>query len=220
MERGGFVDRTKAREAKQKVAERFEAMLSRGPGASLVADKVVARVVEVYGDRHPTAAQLVSRSKVLEDILRGDIPDLTVQHGFRRSVSRDGDRKSAGLMIYEPRAIERDGRLFLGAYNYTIILKPSKAWIVSSIEPAVTQSHLFQRIIERSSETIDSFAGVQGRLSDVWFALMWMRSRRVLSGRGFIPHEFMTPWEDGLLRKGGEARRSSGRDCGAARSMW
>jgi hypothetical protein len=28
---------------------------------------------------------------------------------------------------------------------------------------------------------------------------MWMRSKRVLSGRGFIPHEFMTPWEGGLL---------------------
>jgi hypothetical protein len=102
-------------------------------------------------------------------------------------------------MIYEPRAFEQDGRVLLGAYNYTIILKPSRAWIVVSIEPALTQSHLFQRLIERSSETIDSFAKVQERLSDVWFAMMWMRSHRVLSGRGFIPHEFMTPWEGGLL---------------------
>jgi hypothetical protein len=193
------VDKAKASEAKQKVAERFEAMLSRRPGASLVADKVVRRIVEVYGERPPTADQLVSRRKVLEDILRADIPDLTVQRGFRKPASRDGDRTSAGLMIYEPRAVEQDGRVFLGAYNYTIILKPSKAWIVSSIEPAVTQPHLFQRIIERSSMTIESFAEVQARLSDVWFTLLWMRSRRVLSRRGFIPHEFMTPWEDGLL---------------------
>ena len=117
-------------------------------------------------------------------------------------------------MIYEPRAAERDGRVLLGAYNYTIILKPSKAWIVSSIEPALTQSHLFQRIIERSSETIDSFAEVQARLSDIWFALLWMRSRRVLSGRGFIPHEFMTPWEHGLLF--GKVEKLEGLPEGAA----
>jgi hypothetical protein len=80
-----------------------------------------------------------------------------VQRGFKRSISRDGDRTSAGLMIYEPRPVEQDSRMFLGAYNYTIILKPSKAWIVTSVEPATTQPHLFHRIIERSSETIDSF---------------------------------------------------------------
>jgi hypothetical protein len=193
------VEKVRAKAAKQDVAERFEAMLSRRPGASLVADKVVRRVVEVYGDRHPTAAELASRRNVLEDILRADLPDLTVRRGFKKSLPRDGDRTSAGLMVYEPRAVERDGRTFLGAYNYAIVLKPSEASIISSIEPAVTQSHLFQRIIERSGKTIDSFADVQERLSDVWLVLLWMRSRRILSGRGFIPHEFMTPWDDGLL---------------------
>ena len=94
---------------------------------------------------------------------------------------------------------EQDGRTFLGAYSYTIILKPSEAWLVTSIEPAATQPHLFQRLIERSTQAVESFAEVQEKLSDVWIALMWMRSRRVLSGRGFFPHEFMTPWEDGLL---------------------
>jgi hypothetical protein len=61
------------------------------------------------------------------------------------------------------------------------------------------KQHLFQRIIERSGQAVDSFAEVLERLSDVWLALMWMRSHRILSGRGFIPHEFMTPWENGLL---------------------
>jgi hypothetical protein len=185
--------------AKQHVAERLKAMLLRRPGDSLPADKVVRRIVELYGNQHPTPDELVPRRNILEDILRADIPDLTVRRGFKKSHSKDGERTSAVLMIYEPRVVKQGERTFLGAFHYTIILKPSEAWVVLSVEPAVTQSHLFQRIIERSGQAVDSFAEVQERLSDVWIALMWMRSHRILSGRGFIPHEFMTPWEDGLL---------------------
>jgi hypothetical protein len=174
-------------------------MLLRRAGHPLPVEKVVCRIVEIYGNWHPTPAELSSRRKALEDILREDVPDLTVRRGFKKSLSKDGSRTSAGLMFYEPRAFEQDNRTLLGAYSYTIILKPSEAWVVASIEPAATQSHLFQRIIERSSRAVETFAEVQERLSDVWIALLWMRSRRVLSGRGFIPHEFMTPWEDGLL---------------------
>jgi len=193
------VNKAQGKAAKQQVAERLKAMLLRRPRESLVANKEVGRIVEMYGDRHPTSGELVSRCNALEDLLRVDIPDLAVRRGFKRSLSKVGNRMSAGLMVYEPRAVEQGGRTLLGAYSYTIILKSSEAWVVVSIEPAVTQSHLFQRIIERSSRPVASFAEVQVALSDVWIALMWMRSRRVLSGRGFIPHEFMTPWEDGLL---------------------
>jgi hypothetical protein len=66
----GFVEKVRAKAAKREVAERFEAILSKRPGASLVAEKVVRRVVEVYGDRRPTGAELAFRRNLLEDILR------------------------------------------------------------------------------------------------------------------------------------------------------
>jgi hypothetical protein len=211
------VNKVQRKAAKQQVAERLNAMLLRRPGDSLPADKVVQRIVEVYSDRHPTPAELALHCAALEEILRADLPDLTVRRGFKKSLSRDGGRASAGLMVYEPRVAERDGRTFLGAHNYTIILKPSEVWVVASIEPAITQSHLFQRIVERSSEAVESFAEVQERLSDVWIPLMWMRSRRVLSGRGFIPHQFMTPWEDGMLF--GKVEKLVGLPVGSAQPL-
>ena len=174
-------------------------MLLMRPGESFVANKIVERIVEIYGNRHPTSSELVSRRNSLERVLCADIPDCTVRRGLKKSLSNGGGRTAAGLMLYEPRPVQRGERTLIGAYNYTIILKPSEAWMVTSIEPAATQAHLFQRIVERSNSKLPSLAHIQERLSDVWIPLMWMRSRRVLSGRGFIPHEFMTPWDNGLL---------------------
>ena len=78
------------------VVERLRAMLLRRPGHSLPCDQVVRRIVEVYGNRHPTPVELSSRRKVLEDILRADIPDLTVRRGFRN--------RSPRMALKHPRA--------------------------------------------------------------------------------------------------------------------
>jgi len=141
----------------------------------------------------------MSRRNTLEKILRSDIPDVTVRRGFRKSLSKFKNRNAAGLMLYEPRPYRDGKRTLIGAYSYTLVLKPSEIWLLASTEPAMTQSHLFERIFERSGESDVGIAGIQETLSDIWLPLMWMRSRRVLAGRGFIPHEFMTPWNGGLF---------------------
>jgi hypothetical protein len=158
----------------------------------------MARVVEVYGDHHPLATELATRRNTLEKILRSDIPDVIVRRGFKKSLSRDMSRNAAGLMLYEPRPSKVENRTLVGAYSYTIVLKPLETWILSSIEPAMTQNHLYERVFERSNSEI-GLAEIQERLSEIWIPLLWMRSRRVLAGRGFIPHEFMTPWNNGLF---------------------
>jgi hypothetical protein len=185
--------------AKQRAAARLDVMTRQRPGSSLVVDRVMARAVEVYGDHHPSSAELLPRRKMLEELLRSDIPDVTVRHGHKKSLSKNKNRNAAGLMLYEPRPYKVDKRTLIGAYSYTVVLKPSELWLLSSIEPAMTQSHLYERIFERSGNFDIGIAEIQEQLSDIWIPLLWMRSRRVLAGRGFIPHEFMTPWNDGLF---------------------
>jgi hypothetical protein len=110
--------------AKQQVAARPDAIGVQRPSGSFVADRVMARVVEVYGDHHPLATELATRRNTLEKILRSDIPDVIVRRGFKKSLSRDMSRNAAGLMLYEPRPSKVENRTLVGAYSYTIVLKP------------------------------------------------------------------------------------------------
>ena len=106
--------------AKQQVAARLDAIGVQRPSGSFVADRVMARVVEVYGDHHPLATELATRRNTLEKILRSDIPDVIVRRGFKKSLSRDMSRNAAGLMLYEPRPNKVENRTLVGAHSYTI----------------------------------------------------------------------------------------------------
>jgi hypothetical protein len=110
--------------AKELVAARLDAIGLQRPVGSLVAGRVLARAVEVYGNRHPLAAELLSRRNTLEKLLRSDIPDVTVRHGCKKSLSKDKNKNAAGLMLNEPRACKVDKRTLIYAHSYTVVLKP------------------------------------------------------------------------------------------------
>jgi hypothetical protein len=113
--------------AKQQVAAHLDVINFQRPSGSLLADRVLARAIEVHevhGNRHRLPAELLSCRNALEKLLRSDIPDMTVRHGFKKSLSKDKNRNAAGLMLYEPHALKVEGRTLLGAYSYTVVLKP------------------------------------------------------------------------------------------------
>jgi len=161
------------------------------------ADRVLSRAVAVFGERPPTSQELLSRRLILEKILRKEIPDAVIRVAQRRSLSKS--KTCSALMIYEARPGSPSERSIMGAMCYTVVFKTSEIWFISAIEPAGTQSHLFERVVERTGGEGFSFSLTQGIFSDIWAPLLWMRNRRLVGGRGFIPHDFMVPWSGGLF---------------------
>lgn len=149
------------------------------------------------GDMLPTQNNLLICRNKLEEIFIEKFPSsIVIERGRRKSVSRT--RNSVGLAFYQPRSFETDRRRVFGAYSHTFLMRAGEIVLISSIEPAATQTHLFKRLCERQGTTI-SFPRLQLQCSNIWLPLIWMRNRRMIQRRGFIPHDFFTPWNGGLF---------------------
>jgi hypothetical protein len=162
------------------------------PWGTLVADKVLARVIEIVG---PTG--LIERRNSLEENLRLDIPDLDIKRGIKKSLSKDvyKDKSAVGLMVYEPRISDKGATIFITGASYTIVLKQFEYWILAGIDPQLMRSHLYERIQERFGDFV-SVAELQDKLSEIWTPLVWMKIQK---GGISTPLQYFTPWNGGLF---------------------
>ena len=152
-------------------------------------DEVLKRVIDVSGKM----IEPNERRGLLEEYVRSDIPDLAVIRGRKKSLSKN--RNAAGLMLYEPRVSELNGRIYVTGVSYTVILKKFEYWLIVGIDPQMTRSHLYERIQERMG-SVEKIANVSEVLSDIWTPLVRMRNLR---GGIRTPLQFFTPWNDGLF---------------------
>lgn len=168
-------------------------------GSALPADTILKHAVETYseGQQPFSPRELIAKRNKLISLLGSLIPDAEIQQGQLKSLSKR--KAAAGLMIYEPRPFQAENRVIIGAYCHSLILKASEIWMITSIEPGGTQSHLFERLYERADSNAFSISAVQSNASNVWAPLLWVRNKRILQNQAFIPHDFMTPWRNGLL---------------------
>lgn len=151
-----------------------------------------------YRDRvAPTARPAVASKTVLE-ALRKHLPDHIEVSGRNRSVSKR--RNSSALLVLQPRAVPTGGGSFyVGLHAAAFAFWADHYWLVSAVEPGVVASHLYERIIERSTEAYRTLSEAGDRFSDLWPILIQVGQRRRASGRRGNVSDFVSPWGDGLL---------------------
>jgi hypothetical protein len=137
-------------------------------------------------------------ARELAEYLRRTMIDFEILTGEVRSLGKAGNAN--GVTIYSAKPVEDGGRMYLGAYFHALIFRQSEFWILSSIEPAMTTTHMHERILARSSEVYSNFTAAQKRLSAFW-PLLIEAGNQLKRTRGSSQPivYFAYPWADGLL---------------------
>lgn len=151
-----------------------------------------------YKDGKLQAGQHRLAAQDMADYLRRTMVDCEILNGEARSLGKAGH--ACGVTIYSAKPIREGDRMYLGAYFHAIIFRRNELWVLGSIEPSITTTHLHERILERSKEIYPNFTAAQKRLSIFWPLLIEAGNQlRRERGSSTPIHHFVYPWADGLL---------------------
>lgn len=182
-------------DTKAEVRERVREVRSKRPVGCLGADRMLEQAVGHYGSGLVAKTDLKDVVRRLEAEIRAELPDISI----RRSPPTVAGRPNAvGLMIFEPRVLEMDGKPTTVATHSVLVLRSASITMFNSVQPGGVGRHLFERVVQRKGH-LASLAEAQLAAGRIWPTLMWMRNRRLMAGRGSIPLVLATPWASGLI---------------------
>jgi len=152
----------KEKQAKNQVAEQINAILELKHKTPLP-DDILIDALAVYTGRPLAASKLLMQARRISERIRKEIPDTDVLVRSAKSLSIQ--RRAAAVSVYGARPVSMSNVTYFGAYFNSLVFKPDRLLFHSAIEPAMTNGHLYERIISRSQHPSTSFSEAQGRLS-------------------------------------------------------
>jgi hypothetical protein len=161
-------------------------------------EDIALRALEGYSGTDLSWSEIRNKAIDFRNYVSAQVSDCTIRHAFQRPLGKKLPATSVSIFRLMANPLRHSETLF-GAIVHTFTFWPSRAWILTTVDPLCTTDHLHQRLVQRAAGNLRSLAQAQDDLSILWPTLVQLHQRRRVQGRlGGVGH-FVSPMDDGLI---------------------